>query len=558
MVSRPPAAWMNWRATPCSNAYFGGNTRVSTTLTSAGPNLQVDDIRGFQNVFVNGVQSAVSSSNPLAVTVRLRYLHAGRHNGRRHQHLHRAERHLRHADLQRQRHAIADGTKYNSVVAATASSILRPAGRGNTALIQATDTLAMGNLLDAVATLRKNAVPEIDGVYNCYLDPVSARQLFADPDFKTLFTGATSSNVVFHDGMVNDFLGLRFIPTTEAFVQPHPTIAGLYVRRPIICGQGALIEGDFAGIGADDVAPADSIVTIVDCGRDGDARADRPAAADHRAELVLDRRLLRAVRHDNDAAHDPHRDQRRLQARGDGRACGVTAMASGSIAAFSPEATVSVAASTTSTAVALGGTGPSLLVYNGSTSTAFLSLGATTTLTATTADMPVPAGSQMLAGHRCHRQRRCESSSPRAPGGVSHARFGLVLLMTNPTGFSDAEKTDIRRFCGYPAYGAGPWGFQGWRFFQAYGLLEYRMNNLSCRGRSSVPHLSRHAAWTGGCRPPSRPEPRHETRQPSGPATQDEVRDRFALLDEWRRRLCSFLGFPPGPSFVDPGITLVV
>jgi hypothetical protein len=73
-------------------------------------------------------------------------------------------------------------------------------------------------------------------------------------------------------------------------------------------------------------------------------------------------------------------------------------MASGSIAAFSPEATVGVAASTTSTAVALGGTGPSLLVFNGSNSTAFLSLGASTALTATTADLPVPAASQILLG----------------------------------------------------------------------------------------------------------------------------------------------------------------
>ena len=73
-------------------------------------------------------------------------------------------------------------------------------------------------------------------------------------------------------------------------------------------------------------------------------------------------------------------------------------MASGSIAAFSPEATVSVSASTTSTSLVLGGTGPSLLVYNGSNSTAFLSLGATKALTATTADMPVPAASQVLLG----------------------------------------------------------------------------------------------------------------------------------------------------------------
>jgi hypothetical protein len=45
--------------------------------------------------------------------------------------------------------------------------------------------------------------------------------------------------------------------------------------------------------------------------------------------------------------------------------------------------------------------------------------------------------------------------------------------------FNDAQKTDIRRFCGYPAYGAGGAGFSSWRFFQAYGTLEYRMNNLA-------------------------------------------------------------------------------
>jgi hypothetical protein len=244
-------------------AYFGGNTRVTTTLSASGPTILVDDVRGFQTVFVNGVQVPVSTANPLAVTVgadiyTLSAVTADTvststtPNG--------ASGTLTFLSSV----SVADGTSGMTVQAATASAILRPGGRTNTALLQPNDSLTMGNLLDAVATLRKNAVPEIDGVYNCYLDPVSSRQLFADPDFKTLFTGATSGNAVFHDGMVNDFLGLRFIPTTEAFVQPHPTIAGLAVRRPIICGQGALIEGDFAGIGADDVAPKDSIVTIVD------------------------------------------------------------------------------------------------------------------------------------------------------------------------------------------------------------------------------------------------------------------------------------------------------
>ena len=167
--------------------------------------------------------------------------------------------------------SVSDGTAGNTVTAANGSVIIRPSQRGNTAALVAGDTLTMGCLLDAVSKLRINAVPEIDGVYNCYLDPVSARQLFADPDFKQLFQGATSANQVFRQGMVNQFLGLRFVPTTEAFVQPHPTLAGLMVRRPIICGQGALIEGDFAGMAADDVAPKDSIVTRGGWGGDGDA-----------------------------------------------------------------------------------------------------------------------------------------------------------------------------------------------------------------------------------------------------------------------------------------------
>ena len=45
--------------------------------------------------------------------------------------------------------------------------------------------------------------------------------------------------------------------------------------------------------------------------------------------------------------------------------------------------------------------------------------------------------------------------------------------------FSETERTALRRFCGYPAYGAGTAGFQNWRFYQAYGLLEYRLNFLT-------------------------------------------------------------------------------
>jgi hypothetical protein len=246
-------------------AYFGGNTRVRSTLSSAGPAVAVDDVRGFQTTFLNGTQQAVTMANPLTVTVGANlYTVVGA--GPDATNVSTTPGGQSGTLTFSGNVAVSDATAGVSVQAATGSLILRPNLRGNTALLQSGDTLSMTNVLDAVAALRLNAVPDIDGAYNCYLDPISARQLFADQDFQRLFIGSTSANEIFRpgQGVINEFLGLRFVLTTESFVQPHPTLAGAIIRRPIVVGQGALIEGDFAGMAADDVAPKDSIVSLVD------------------------------------------------------------------------------------------------------------------------------------------------------------------------------------------------------------------------------------------------------------------------------------------------------
>ena len=245
------------------SAYFGGNTRVRVTLSSPGAAVAIDDIRGFQSAFVNGQQQAVSSSNTLTVTIGAnQYVVVGTTPDT----INASTTWGGTSGVLTLSGSVtvSDGTAGQTVLAATASGMIRPSGRQNVSLLQATDTLTMSCLLDAVARLRLNAVPEIDGAYNCYLDPVSARQLFSDPDFKQLFQGATSANQVFRKGLTNDFLGLRFMPTTEVFVQQHPILQNVMIRRPIICGAGALIEGDFAGMAASDVTPLNSIVSMVD------------------------------------------------------------------------------------------------------------------------------------------------------------------------------------------------------------------------------------------------------------------------------------------------------
>jgi hypothetical protein len=122
---------------------------------------------------------------------------------------------------------------------------------------------------------------------------------------------------------------------------------------------------------------------------------------------------------------------------------------------------------------------------------------------------------------------------------------------------SDTEKVDIRRFCCYPAYGAAPTGVQSWRYFQIYGLLEFRLSNLS------DPEIGIARRYLGNL----------TTLELAIPATSDnldtdqasvwtrnkeELTERIRLLDEWRRRLCGFLGIPVGPSLVGGTVALVV
>jgi hypothetical protein len=123
--------------------------------------------------------------------------------------------------------------------------------------------------------------------------------------------------------------------------------------------------------------------------------------------------------------------------------------------------------------------------------------------------------------------------------------------------FTDAEKTDIRRFCGYPAYGAAPVGMQTWRFYQVYGLLEFRMNNLS---DSEATVVRRYLATLTALEVavPRSAENLDTDQAAIWTRNRDEPRDRARMFDAWRRRLCGFFGIPPGPALADGGVTLVV
>ena len=121
----------------------------------------------------------------------------------------------------------------------------------------------------------------------------------------------------------------------------------------------------------------------------------------------------------------------------------------------------------------------------------------------------------------------------------------------------DSEKVDIRRFCGYPAYGSGATGMQSWRYFQIYGLLEFRLVNLSISELVIVRRYlgtltALEAAVPGTSDNLDTDEASMWTRN------KDELADRIRLLDEWRRRLCGFLGITTGPALSKGTASLIV
>jgi hypothetical protein len=250
-------------------AYLGGNSRVRTDLGAGSTTTcHVDDISGFTTVLVNGVPTGISSGNPITVvetaitsagvnqtlTVTAATADVTNHSSR------------------------PDGTSGlltfsaattpvngDALIALNAPKILRPFGKLTTAQLSGSDVLTMGLVEDAVAYLRDNGVPPMeDGTYHCILDNTSMRQLWADQDFKVLFAGRNDSGE-FRDGDVIRLLGVTYIPTTEAYVQPAlqqyngttygqastataPSANVVRTRRPIIMGAESIIQGNFEGL----------------------------------------------------------------------------------------------------------------------------------------------------------------------------------------------------------------------------------------------------------------------------------------------------------------------
>lgn len=252
------------------NAYLSGNTYVRTDNgTNSDTNISVNDIRGFTSALSNGVPTAVSSGNPLVCT--LTKLASGLTIS---------------ASVTG---ATADATNVSetpggisgqltvstltgsyvplagdALIANNAPAMFRPNARITTPALTSADLMTMQLLIAMKTRLALNAVPRLsDGTYLVIADEAVIQQLTADQQFQLLYQGRADSPVI-ETGFVINVLGLTFVSTTEAYVQPSSVNDGSLgsgavgtnaqvltnspsaaVRRAIMCGAGAIRKGTY-------------------------------------------------------------------------------------------------------------------------------------------------------------------------------------------------------------------------------------------------------------------------------------------------------------------------
>ncbi len=117
-----------------------------------------------------------------------------------------------------------------------------------------------------------------------------------------------------------------------------------------------------------------------------------------------------------------------------------------------------------------------------------------------------------------------------------------------PYTFTSAQLVDIRRHCGYPAYGDGAVVFPFPWIMRSYLALEYRLQHMSTDEGNVVVNTYLTNLTTLENAVPGTGANLDTDTAAVWKHNATELSDRLELLDTWRHRLCQFLGVPPGPD----------
>ena len=127
---------------------------------------------------------------------------------------------------------------------------------------------------------------------------------------------------------------------------------------------------------------------------------------------------------------------------------------------------------------------------------------------------------------------------------------------------SDAQKADVRRFAGYPALGTDTPADDsrdfayGWVSPGVWQTLNHRLDTLMSEAETTLTtvYLPNLVALEQGI--VSAAENLDTQQAAVWTRNSNEIGDRSKLFDDWRRRMCAFLGIAPGPSLGRGGVSV--
>jgi hypothetical protein len=122
-----------------------------------------------------------------------------------------------------------------------------------------------------------------------------------------------------------------------------------------------------------------------------------------------------------------------------------------------------------------------------------------------------------------------------------------------PYAFTDAQLVDIRRFCGYPPQSNGQVLFPAPWINVQYLALDYRLQTLSADEAGVVINTYLANLYTLESAIPGFAAQVYIGVAAVFTRNKDTMREARLALDDWRMRLCGFLGIEPGPDLQGRG-----
>jgi len=126
---------------------------------------------------------------------------------------------------------------------------------------------------------------------------------------------------------------------------------------------------------------------------------------------------------------------------------------------------------------------------------------------------------------------------------------------------TDAQLTDVRRFMGYPLTGTtmtitNDQDIVYGRFGMVIMSLHQRLTTLSASEESVLINTYLTNLYALESAIPTASDNLDTDQAAVWKHNPNEQRDRDRLFDSWRRRLCEFIGFAPGPILGNDGISV--